>query len=263
MLYSKRTRLEDKIVELSIQSPRSIRELHNELKIESVSERAVYKSINQLIEAGVLLKVGKRVWIDQEWIRGLKTFLAPSALPELSRGERLTYTFTSIEHLDSFWTTIVFQLEEYERDGQIFFYNFWAYVPERRGAEDAYYTHFAETKLHAFFVIGGDSRADMEFKSAYQDDYLQIDARSIPSFSRRDHITLIGDFVITVRLSKALSARIDDLYASQISMEELLPEITQAYRSRSNIRFVLENSPQKAKKLRKTLSKNFYFRMEH
>ena len=73
----------------------------------------------------------------------------------------------------------------------------------------------------------------------------------------------MGDFIITVHISKGLSKRIDELYASSRSQEEILPELILAYRSSSKMRFVLENNPQKAKKLRKILSRDFYFRREH
>jgi hypothetical protein len=174
----------------------------------------------------------------------------------------MTHSFTTIAHLDAFWTTIAFQLEDLEKDGQIFFcnpHNFWAYIPERKENEDAYYSHFEESKLHAFFTIGGDSIADTEFKRAYQDEYLQIDTRAVSSLPRTDHITIMGDFVITVRIAKPLAARIDELYALGQSISELSPSLIKLYRKSFPSRFILENNPAKAERLKKTLSRNFYF----
>lgn len=225
-----------------------------------VSQRAVYKAVHSLVEAGVLIKAGGRILVDQEWMREVKSNLA-STLPLLGAGERATYAFASIGHLDAFWKGMVLQLEELE-GVQTFFYNphnFWAYVPERKKSEDAYYAHFAQTKRHAFMVMGGINMADMDFKRTYQNDYFQIDARPVASLGRRDHITVMGDLVLTARVSKQLADKLDALYGSGQPVSQLQPSIVEAYRTPQRIRLMLEHNAQKAKKLRKLLSKNFVF----
>lgn len=262
MLYSSHTTLADKVTELLIRKPRSIKGLHQELSAsEEVSLRAVYKTVDQLVLARVLVKAGKNVHVDEEWVRKVRQKFS-SQLPLLvGPGERIVHSFTSISHLDAFWTTIALQLEALEKDGQVFFYNphnFWAYIPERKESEDAYYAHFSESKLHAFFTLGGETVADRECKRTYQDEYLQIDTRIIPSFSRTDHITVMGDHVITVRISRKAAAEIDGLYASEKPIAELLPALTESYNQDFPSRFVLENNPKKAEKLRALLARNFY-----
>jgi hypothetical protein len=264
MLYSKQRSPEDRLIELLISSPYQIKKLHERLQGQeaSLSLRAVYKAVNQLIKAGVLLKVGKVVRVDEEWVRSIRKQLVPSTSLQLAVGERMTHSFTSIAHLDAFWTTIVFQLEELEKDGQVFFYNphnFWIHVPERREAENTYYAHFTELKLHAFYTLGGDSAADKEFKKQYQNEYLQIDTRSILVLPRTDHITVMGDFVITVRIAKPIARQIDELYASNKSSKEFAAALDALCKKGFSSRFVLEHNPLKAQKLRKLLSRNFYF----
>jgi len=178
----------------------------------------------------------------------------------LALGEQVAYTFTSVEHLDIFWKTIAFQFEEYEKDGQIFFYNphnFWAYIPELQESEDEYYVHFAKTKKHAFFTVGGTTHADREFKRKYQDEFLQIDTRTVPSLGCRDHTTVLGDFIITARLSTGLAKLLDELYEQGELIETILPSILTAYKKDSRVRLTFEHNATKAKKLRTLLSKNF------
>jgi len=263
VIFSKKEDLEDRIIELALPARTSVKTLHAALSLEGkVSLRGVYKAVDKLLDAGVLIKAGKRVMVDEEWVRRVGERLRNNPVPAPAAGERAVYTFTSIGHLDAFWKTIVFQLEGYEHDGQVFFYNphnFWAYLPERQESETAYYEHFSREKLHAFFTVGGGTEADMEFKRTYQNEYLQIDARTMPGLRRAEHITVLGDFVITVRLSKGLAAKIDDIYASGKPMADLAPEIVRICKASSNIRFTLENNPAKAKKLKQALSLNFYF----
>ncbi|MFZ2522800.1 MAG: hypothetical protein WAW92_00235 [Minisyncoccia bacterium] len=264
MLYSKSKSLEELVTEQLLSSPLSIKKVHGNLKDKhkSVSLRAVYKVVNLLIKAGVLIKSGRVVRIDEEWVRGLRSKIASSVISPISPGERISYSFVSIAHLDAFWKTITLQLEDYEKDGQIFFYNphnFWAYLPERRESEDAYYNHFNKSKLHAFFTVGGVTTADKEFKRRYKNKYLQINTNSVVSLGRQDHITILGDHIISVRMGEDTSRLIDDAYKTEKPISELLPELLVILQNSVKIRFTLENNQSKARKLKKILSRDFYF----
>ena len=263
MLFSALKSVEDRTVELAAGTRMTIKSLHAALvKEEHLSLRAVYKTVHKLINAGVLLKVGKQIMIDHEWAKGVSEMLSTTPAPLLSSNERAVYTFVSVEHLDAFWKTVTLPLENSISAREIFFYNphnFWAYLPARKQSEDAYYRHFSD-KRYGFFTIGGDSRADAEFKRAYQNEHLQIDLRDITLFRRTDHVTILGPMIITVRLAKGISERIDGLYTSGRSMEDVLPEIIRICQKPGKIRFVIENNPTKAEKLKKALARNFYFK---
>lgn len=264
MLYSKEHTLEDRIVELAANAGITVKSLHSRINEErELSLRAVYKAANKLIDEGVLLKVGKQIIVDQEWARHVAELLGSSSIPILSNKERVVYTFISVEHLDSFWKTIMLPLENSSSARETFFYNphnFWAYLPARKQSEDAYYRHFLNTETYGFFTVGGDSEADREFKREYQNEHLQIDLRDIKPFRRTDHITLVNSLIITVRLAKGISERIDKLYASGESINDILPKIIEICRKPGKIRFTIENNSTKAEKLRKILARNFYFK---
>lgn len=251
-------------MELTANSRTSIKSLHTRLGKEgSLSLRAVYKSVNKLIDAGVILKVGKQIMIDHEWAKRVGDMMDSSSAPILSRGERAVYTFVAVEHLDSFWKTIVLPLEQSTSAREILFYNphnFWAYLPARKESEDTYYRHFSNVERYGFFTIGGDSRADTEFKREYQNEHLQIDLRNIKLFRKTDHITIVKSFIITVRLAKKVSENIDKLYESGESIKDILPRIVGICQKPGKIRFVIENNPVRASRLKKVLARNFYFK---
>jgi hypothetical protein len=265
MLYSRDKTLEDQIVALVTEGRITVKKIHQKVAPrEEITLRAVYKVVNKLIEAGVLLKAGQHILIDREWASQVSKMLTSGFDPMLGAGERAVYTFTSMGHLDAFWKTIILPLEASNYKKETFFYNphnFWAYLPERKESEDSYYQHFLAEKRHGFFTLGGNHTADMEFKREYQSEYLQVDLRDVASFRKTDHITILGPFVITVRLSKAVSERIDALYSAGRSMKEILPEIVGICKKPGKIRFVIENNAAKALKLRQSLAKNFYFKL--
>ena len=266
MIYSRDRDTADRIVELLRVAPRSIKSLRTELETsDEVSLRGVYKAITKLVSAGVVLKVGKRVMIDEEWAGRVGRELGSATPISLSLNERGAFSFTSVANLDAFWKTIALPLEKSSGVKELFFYNphnFWAYLPDRNQSEDAYYRHFSESGRHGFFTVGGIAPADKTFKRAYQDDHLQVNTEEIRSFKRTDHVTLIGPYVITVRLSKSVAARIDALYDSGRAAEAFLLELLSICAKPGKIRFIIENSPAKASKLRRSLSKNFYFKLD-
>ncbi|MBI4088865.1 hypothetical protein HY415_02095 [Candidatus Kaiserbacteria bacterium] len=132
MLYSKGNDLQERIVEVTGGSRITIKSLREKLRgSRNISLRAVYKAVNKLINAGVLLKVGKQVMIDREWAEHVADMLGSPPTSLLSNGERAIYTFISVEHLDAFWKTVVLPLEDQTSVREIFFYNphnFWAYL---------------------------------------------------------------------------------------------------------------------------------------
>jgi hypothetical protein len=263
MLFSSAEDLEDKIIKLTLREPASIKSIHTRLNSEKpLSLRAVYKAIDKLMEAQVLIKLGKRVIVDQEWLRRVGEKLHSAPIPMPSAGERVVYTFASMDRVDAFWKTIVLPTEESFSLKEIFFYNphnFWPYIPERKESEEEYYRHFETVNQHAFLTVGGDSEADKEGKRAYQTEYMQIDTRNIAALPRTDHFTVAGPFIINGRLQKRTATCIDELYASNRSIKDILPELLEICRNPGSIKFIIENNPLKAKKLRKLLARNFYF----
>jgi hypothetical protein len=263
MIFSNSKTIEDKIIELCLKDRVSVQFLHHELrKQEQVSLRAVYKAVDKLLKIGVLVKAGRRLSADAEWVRRVSQGLSADSVLVPGIGERMTHTFTSLERLDAFWKTIVLPVEESIKNPEVFFYNphnFWAYVPGRVESEQAYYGSFSHVKKTAFFTVGGETDADQEFKKSYQSSYLQIDTRDIKSLRRTDHITVIGSLIITAKLSKKAAFRLDQLYSSGKSIKDILPDVLEIFDSKEKIRCILENDKVRAQKLRKTLSKNFYF----
>lgn len=265
MIYGSKKSLEDRIVEILAKNDASMTSLHQILieEKESVSLRAIYKSVHGLIDAGVVLKFGKRITLNQEWTRRVGETLGSVSIPNFSIKERAIYIFTSFEHLDAFWKVVLPPLEHAHASREVFFYsphNFWVYLPECRQSTDTFYRHLSETSRHGFFTVGGNSVADAEFKEKHQHKHLQIDLREVTSFRRTDHITIIGSILITIQLPKGITRQIDEIYASGENMEDILPKIIRACHKPGKIRFMIENNPKKAERLRKALARGFYFK---
>ncbi|MFA7302647.1 MAG: hypothetical protein WC030_02770 [Candidatus Paceibacterota bacterium] len=264
MLYAGSKEIEERVVEVLVEGRETVKSLLAYLNTErkDVSLRGVYKAVTNLTKAGVVLKVGKKVMLNHEWVQGVADRLGAPAVPLIARGERAVYTFTSLDHLDAFWKSTVWPLERAVEAREVFFYNphdFWALLPARKESEEAYYRHFGPEQ-QGFFTIGSESQADLTFKRTYQTEFLQINLGKITSIRSTDHVTVLGSYIILARLSKAVAERIDALYASGKTAEGFLPELLKICARPGKIRLVLENNPKKADKLKKLLAKDFYFR---
>lgn len=263
MLYTSAHDIEDRVVEKLAEDRATIKTLAQSLgEEERVSLRGVYKAVDQLIASGVALKVGKKVILNHEWAQAAASKLAAPTAQLIGPQERISYTFTSLEHLDTFWKSTVLPLERTTGVRELFIYNphsFWILLPGRKESEESFFNHFGPQQA-GFLTIGGETAADWEFKRTYQHDYLQIDLRPLASIRRTDHVTVLGPYIITTRLSKSLVERMDALYAASMATEMLLPELMKLYARPGKMKIIIEHSSGKAEKLRRTLARNFYIK---
>jgi hypothetical protein len=264
MLYAGSREIEERVVELLAQGRATVKNLLATLDQEGmdVSLRGVYKAVDQLTKAGVVLKIGRQVMLNHEWAQGVADKLGTPTVPLIAPGERAAYTFTSLDHLDAFWKSTVLPLERALSVKEVFIYNphsFWALLPARKTSEETFFSHFGP-RQQGFLTIGAESPADLAVKRQFQSDHLQIDLRPLVSIRPTDHVTVLGSYIILTRLSQALASKIDALYASGRAAEEFLPELAYICAKPGKLRFVIENNPKKTELLRRSLARNFYFK---
>lgn len=263
MIFSAQKDLEDIILEDLLTKAHTAKSIHTyilQLR-KDVTLRAVYKAVHKLIDAGVVIKVGKEIILNKEWTQTVIDKLGQtSSLHQLSTGESIIYTLTSPTHMDTYWKTIFSSLPAISYNEPVFFYNphdFWIFVPGRQQSEDVFYKNFAKDKTHCFFTIGGTSELDMDFKRQYRSDYLKINLEPIRKFKRTEHVTVWGSHIITVILPLPVARKVDIFYQDN-NKEKLIDLLQENFK----VKIKIEHKPRKAKKLRKLLSKNFYIPKE-
>jgi len=263
MLGGKERKLADRIVERIIEGPSTIKILISELTEDGPSSRAIYKAVANLLRDGVLVKVGKVVRMNPEWSASARNLLYHSSALNLAPGERLAYRFTSMANLQAYLNEHAPGLRELERDGGVFFYtphNFWIHLPVQQKRVDAYYRHFAEQRRHAFFTVGESRAADIAFKRAYQNEFLQIHTEHRSGLSRTNHLAIFSEHILSVRLPRRVAEAIDALYDSERVAAEFLPDLLTLLQRPARIYLTLEHNSARARALKRNLSLPFYFR---
>ena len=262
MLGGREKKLADRLVERIIESPSTIKTLIAELTEGGPSSRAIYKAIANLLRDGVLVKVGKVVRMNPEWRAAASNLLHRPSTLRLNPGERLAYRFASIANLQAYFQEHASSLRELERDGQIFFYtphNFWIYLPAQQKCQETYHRHFTEQKLHAFFTVGESMAADRSFKHAYQSEFLQIHTEHRAEFPRTNHVAVLAEHILSIRLPRQVAGAIDALYASGREVADFLPELLTLLQKPAPIHLLLEHNGARARALKRSLSLPFYF----
>ena len=81
-------------------------------------------------------------------------------------------------------------------------------------------------------------------------------------FSNRDHISVLGNYIIITRLPNSFVTAIDGLYKKCKSEAQLVIGLEKVFKKTGNISIIIKNSSEKAKKLRKAISRDFYIQKE-
>jgi hypothetical protein len=265
MLYGQFPHLEDKIIQiLNTKKTGSAKELGLLLRTEGedYSFQGIYKALNNLINAEVVIKQSKNYSINEEWRSRIIKKLQPKSLTTINEGERVHYELTSLIHHDLQWKNIVLPLHEEHPSDPIFFYNYhyiWLFLSDsRKQSELDYYKSFNETKTHSFCLIGSNSSQDRETKDLIRNDYSQVATGREPALVKAGYVTIFNDYIITTQLPKDLIRKIEDCYQKTSSVTELEHSIRKLGIEKRRVQLIIERNKEKAKVIRKKLAPDFH-----
>lgn len=268
MLFSPKQSLEERIVGYLLtkeQTVKGIKKLLNEDKVV-VTIQGIYKALRLLTHEEITIKRGILYYLSEEWRNKVVEELSQNNNHfELAEGEKISLDLTSLVHLDQQWKNIVLPLHNAHPLIPVFFYNpheIWIHLNEsRKKSEYGYYASFKENKTHAFCLFGGNTIHDQSMKKELQNEYLQI-AVGVSHFSKTDYPTIFGDYIITTRLSARLAEEIEQCYLTSPDAATLEAGLQKIGIEKKKVRLIIERDRDKAKKLRKKLSKEFFVPQE-
>lgn len=263
MLFTFKETLEDKIIRYLVPREQTAKGLLKLLKNESdhYTIQALYVVLRGLSNVEVVVKRGTFYFLNEEWRSKVASQLGKRETTELSEGESVTYVLSSLIHHDLQWKNIVLPLHEAHPVDPIFFYSYhyiWIYLSEsRKQSELDYYRSFIENKSYSFSLVGSNNQYDIEVKKNLQNDFVQW-AVGTEHFSKTDYITVFGDYIIITRLSKRLADEIEACYKKSANTQSLEEKLQKIGIEKKKVRLIVERNQDKAKKLRKKLSKEFF-----
>ncbi|MEI7620004.1 MAG: hypothetical protein WCJ57_00345 [Candidatus Falkowbacteria bacterium] len=264
MFFSLKESLEDSIIRHLLNNEAKVKDLQQRLLKDkiNVTSQGIYKILKYLISQEIIIKYGQFYSLNEEWrnraIKGLNKNNQGIALTE---GEKISFYLNSLIHLDQQWKNVVLPLHQAYPQDPIFLYNpheIWIHLNEQRKiSEYEYYASFAAKKIHAFCVFGGNTIHETIIKKELQNEYMQV-AIGVEYFSKTDYLAIFNDYIVTTKLSKPLTKKIEDCYQSTENMAELEKQLQMIGIEKKKTKLTIERNREKAKKLRKRMSKQFF-----
>ncbi len=267
MLFSKKLNISDSIIKILIQSEKTAKQLLSSIinKHGNYTIQALYVVLRDLIHQEVIFKRGTKYFLNKEWQQKVIQELTQEKPIEISEGEQYIFILQSLYHHDIQWKNIVLPLHEKYQLDPIFFYNYhyiWIHLNEtRRKSEIEYYQSFTREKRFAFSLIGSNSPLEIETKRMIESEYVRIYIDNFP-LKQSGYITILNDYIITTYLSKKTVQEIEECYRTAKNLDDLSEKIQQIDFQTKKVKLIVERNREKAKKIRKKISKDFYISRE-
>jgi hypothetical protein len=263
MLFSPKESTEDSLTRLLIAGQKSVKELQILLEHDkkAVTFQGIYKALTALLKSELVIKKGSLYFINEEWRQKVISNLDSGNSFVLGDKEKINYELSSLIHLDQYWKNLILPLHKAHPEDPIFIYNpheIWLHLSEqRKQSELDYYESFSKNKIFAFYALGGNTIHDQSIKKQFQNDYLQINVGN-EYFPKTDYPVVFNDYILTTRISKSNSEKIEKCYAESETAEELELRLQKIGIEKNKTKLIVLKDREKAKRLRKTLSKKFF-----
>lgn len=213
MIGSQLKTLKEEIIEILLEKPMSSKRIHVVLKNKNidVTIQAIYKQLNTLLESEVILKNKKTYIINNEWIKNVSKIIDVQEIELPEEGEKFTYKFNSLQNLDAHWKHVTESFNKTLGNEPMFLYSyhqFWIYTPTREESERKFAGEFINKKQYTFYVIGGITDLDKKYRNSFKDSYYKVENYSIKSLKEKEHILVIGNFIINVRVPDDITKKL-------------------------------------------------------
>jgi len=217
--------------------------------------------LRELISENIILKHGKDYFINNDWRSDIEKLITQRHRFILCPGEEVKYKFKKIESTDIFWKNVFGDIGDEIGKFPVFHFTphqFWILIKERSQSELDYYNELNKKSISGYTLIGGETEFDDQARKLLTSEHhhLHIDDKS--NFNIRDHVSILNNYIITTRLPKSFAVAIDVLYKKCKSVAELAAGLEKVFKKSGNIVMIIKNSPEKARRLRKSISKDFY-----
>lgn len=267
MIFGKQENLEDKIIKI-LTEKQSVKNIQRKLLDyqENVTVQGIYRILKLLTENEIVIKQGKSYEINKEWTLQMKEFLGTKKeVINLNNQNKVQFELKSLIELDQQWKNVIIPLQENFPEYPVFMFNphkFWIHLSKsRKESEEKYYKTFLKNKHYLFSIIGGDTNFDKIDRKNIQNEYVRIETGN-QIMSEHNYLIIIQDYLIITQIPQKIAHAITVVYQKNTTTTEFENNLKSLGIEKKKIKLVIERNKEKAKKLRKTMAKNFYIPKE-
>lgn len=267
MIGSTHKNLKEEIIEILLQrttSSKRIKTILQERNI-NVTVQAIYKQLNTLLESEVILKNKKDYIINNEWIKNVSKIIDVQEIELPEEGEKFTYKFNSLQNLDAHWKHATEAFNKTLGNEPMFLYSyhqFWIYTPTREESERKFAGEFINKKQYTFYVVGGVTDLDKKYRNSLKDSYHKVENYSIKSLKDKEHILVIGNFIINVQVPDDITKKIDIIYKTDKDVIAREKDLRELLTLNHKSMFTIENNFKKANQIKRKIGQPFVLPQE-
>lgn len=262
MIGSKKKSLKEDIVELLVDNQMSSKRILTSLKSTGydVTIQAVYKQLKILLNEEVVLKNKKEYFVSNEWKRSLITLLSDQDFIFPNEGEKFTYKFNSLVHLDAHWKHITDAIMNRNKNSSVLSYcphQIWPYVPTRMLSEQNVVQIHEKTNKYNYFIVGGKTELDKKYRRLFNKTYYKV--QLITDFDKREnvHVTIIDDILVWSFINKDIAEKIDVIYNNNQTPTQQVQELVAILGQDQNCKIIIERKKKKADMYKKRFAQIF------
>jgi len=265
------TTLEERIITLLTKKAYTTTELFQSIqKQQQHTKQGFYKALRKLSKEEIILLYKKKVSLDIVWLKKMQdlcsrtyathTDEASFDVFNLEDKENVSYSFTTIRNLDTFWGYLQnILLQKTNNDDPVFSYDphYWFYIV-RKERERELLQEIVERKRQFLMTVAGMYPLDKLIKNDFNNDYLQYNYKRI--FEKQNYyITTTGEYIIEVTLDSRICDKIDKIYKrTQVIDVDLITSLNSLLTIKSNSKLKISRNKRKALILQKKIRKDFY-----
>src|SRR5690606_34908800 len=209
------------------------------------TNQGIYKSLRFLIQEEVVVKHKDYFSLNEEWKDKIVNDLQNERNFELSEHESVQFDLNSLIHLDQQWKNITLSIQKNLFEFPVFFYNphdIWSFLSDSpKKSEELYYENLLKNKIHTFTANGGNTEFDKVIKKQLENDYFKINLGE-EIFKKTDYITIIGDYITTVRINKKTSELIERCFKQSENFIIFQKEIQKLGIEKKKVKLIIERN---------------------
>lgn len=249
--------------------------------IESISiirpkttKQGVYRVLRKLKNEEKIVIYGKSISLSLHWIKNMNEFFSlaqfyyspkvasPDGFLNVREEDKIVYFFKNLNLLDSFWSHAFHMFAEILNPKEpILVYNpheWFAYA--RQETEQTLIKTMNEKNKQVLITVAHNDPLDKELKKKFRNDFLQYNITDKNIFKKQNYyLNIFGDCLIEVFIDQKITKQIDNFFKkTNFFDDKAREELSEIVSKNGKNKLIISRNENKAKKYKKTLSKNFY-----
>ncbi len=266
-------KLEDLVASLLLKGRQNTTDLLDMVRKvrRQTTKQGFYVALRKLKKEDVITVYRKEASLNTTWLAKMRDVVnevteahttgnKSFGVLKLEDGESVTYSFSNIKNLDTFWghsqNILVHNTPNAE---PLYTYDphYWFYIA-RKETEKKLLEEIVENKRQFLITVGGNTDLDKIIKTDFNSDYLQYNMEEV--FPKRNYyVTIIGDYISEVLLDEPTAKKIDYIYKNKNVIDsEVTALFNEILNSKTKNKIKISRNKNKAEKLKRKLRKNFY-----